>query len=100
VVTALGLVVAELVTNSYDHAFPTGKGATSVSVHRTAGDAGMATMTIRDNGTGFQARAESKRHGVGLVRRLVEQIRGTATVDSNHGTVWTIRFPTAVAAVA
>jgi two-component sensor histidine kinase len=32
VVTALGMVVAELVTNSYDHAFPDGKGATTVSV--------------------------------------------------------------------
>ena len=34
VVTALGIVVAELVTNSYDHAFPGGKGATIVSVRR------------------------------------------------------------------
>ena len=27
-------------------------------------------MTIRDNGTGFKSEAESKRHGLGLVRRL------------------------------
>jgi two-component sensor histidine kinase len=98
VVTALGLVVAELVTNSYDHAFPGGKGSTIVSVHRTAGDVDMATMTISDNGEGFKAKAESKRHGLGLVRRLIEQIRGTAMVDSDHGTVWTIRFPTAIMA--
>jgi two-component sensor histidine kinase len=32
VVTALGIVVAELVTNSYDHAFPGGKGTTIVSL--------------------------------------------------------------------
>jgi len=98
VVTALGLVVAELVTNSYDHAFPGGKGSTIVSVHRTAGDVDMATMTISDNGEGFKAKAESKRHELGLVRRLIEQIRGTAMVDSDHGTVWTIRFPTAIVA--
>jgi two-component sensor histidine kinase len=97
VVTALGLVVAELVTNSYDHAFPGGKGSTIVSVRRAAGDANMATMIISDNGEGFKAKVEGKRHGLGLVRRLIEQVRGTAMVDSHNGTIWTIRFPTGIA---
>jgi two-component sensor histidine kinase len=100
VVTALGLVVAELVTNSYDHAFPGGKGATVVSVCRAPGDVGMATMTISDNGKGFTADVGSKRHGLGLVLRLIEQVRGTASRDSRHGTVWTVRFPTSIAAAA
>jgi two-component sensor histidine kinase len=100
VVTALGLVVAELVTNSYDHAFPGGVGSTSVSVRRAAGSDDMATMTISDNGTGFAAKAEGKRHGLGLVRRLIEQVRGSVTVDSDHGTVWTIKFPTVTDAAA
>jgi hypothetical protein len=30
----------------------------------------------------FKAKAESKRHGLGLIRRLVEQVLGTGTVDS------------------
>jgi two-component sensor histidine kinase len=98
VVTALGIVVAELVTNSYDHAFPSGKGSAIVSVRRTAGDRDMATMTISDNGNGFKVNAEDKRHGLGLVRRLVEQVRGTVMFDADHGTVWTIRFPTVIAA--
>jgi two-component sensor histidine kinase len=98
VVTALGIVVAEAVTNSYDHAFPGGRrGSIAVSVHRAAGDA--AIMTITDDGTGFLAQTESKRHGLGLVRRLVEQVRGTAVVESNHGTVWTITIPVEPAAV-
>ena len=93
-VTALGIVVAEVVSNSYDHAFPGGRrGSITVSVHGTDGD--VATMTISDDGTGFQAKAESKRHGLGLVRRLVEQVRGSAVVDSAHGTVWTIKIPVA-----
>jgi two-component sensor histidine kinase len=99
VVTALGLVVAELVTNSYDHAFLGGKGTTNVSVRHDALDVNMATMTISDNGSGYKAAGESKRHGLGLVRRLIEQVRGTAMVDSDHGTVWTIRFPTVLAAI-
>ena len=57
----------------------------------------MATMTIRDNGTGFKTEADSKRHGLGLVRRLVEQVRGTVMLDTDHGTVWTIKFPIAYA---
>jgi two-component sensor histidine kinase len=98
VMTALGLVVAELVTNSYDHAFPAGKGATFVSVCRAPGDVDMATLTVSDNGKGFNGHAENKRQGVGLVRRLIEQIHGTVKVESDHGTVWTIKFPTMTAA--
>jgi two-component sensor histidine kinase len=93
VVTALGIVVAEVVTNSYDHAFPGGKGSIVVSVRRALGDGDAATMTISDDGAGFEAKAESKRHGLGLVRRLVEQVRGTASLDSGNGTVWTVRIP-------
>jgi two-component sensor histidine kinase len=94
VVTALGIVVAEVVTNSYDHAFPRGKrGSIIVSVRRSDGDVDIATITISDDGPGFLAKAESKRHGLGLVRRLVEQVRGSAVVNSDHGTVWTIKIP-------
>jgi two-component sensor histidine kinase len=101
VVTALGIVVAEVVTNSYDHAFPGGnRGSIIVSVRRADGDADIATMTISDDGTGFLAKAESKRHGLGLVRRLVEQVRGSAVVNSNHGTVWTIKIPVECVAFA
>jgi two-component sensor histidine kinase len=50
-------------------------------------------LTISDDGEGFKAQAESKRHGLGLVRRLVEQVRGTASLDSENGTVWTITIP-------
>jgi two-component sensor histidine kinase len=92
-VTSLGIVVAEVVSNSYDHAFPSGAGSIIVSLQRAFGDIDIATMTISDDGEGFKAQAESKRHGLGLVWRLVEQIRGTATLDSENGTVWTIKIP-------
>jgi len=92
VVTALGLVVAELVANGYDHAFPDGKGVIKVSVHH-ATTAGRGILTISDNGPGFRPQVESKRHGLGLVRRLVEQIRGALTMSSDHGTVWIVNFP-------
>jgi two-component sensor histidine kinase len=71
---------------------PGGKGGSIiVEVRRAYGD--IATMTISNDGTGFLAKAESKRHGLGLARRLVEQVRGSAIVESDHGTVWTVKIP-------
>jgi two-component sensor histidine kinase len=99
VVTALGIVVAELVTNSYDHAFPGGKRGSILVLVRYA-DSDFATMRISDDGTGFRPKAESKRHGLGLVRRLVEQVRGSVTVNSDQGTVWSIQIPVERAALA
>jgi two-component sensor histidine kinase len=99
VVTALGIVVAEVVTNSYDHAFPRGKGAIIVSVQSAHPDVNTMTLTISDDGEGFKAQTESKRHGLGLVRRLVEQVRGTANLDSENGTVWTIKVPVSPSAL-
>jgi two-component sensor histidine kinase len=94
IVTALGIVVAELVSNSYDHAFAGGVGAIDVSVRRDPGNGAMASLVIKDNGQGFEPKLGSKRHGLGLVRRLAEQVRGTANVASSTGaTTWTIDFP-------
>jgi two-component sensor histidine kinase len=93
VVTALGIVVAELVTNSFDHAFPQGKGAIAVSVHLEPGSSARAVLTVSDDGCGFKPHARSKRHGLGLVRRLVEQVRGTIDVATDGGSEWTIHFP-------
>lgn len=94
-VTVLGIVLTELITNSYDHAFPGGIGSISVTVRGPIGNDPLATMTVLDSGPGFDAKADSKRHGLGLVRRLVEQIHGTITLDSHHCSFWTIRFPVA-----
>lgn len=95
VVTALGIVVAELVANSYEHAFPEREGQIELTVCRDPAQPGEAVMTISDNGTGFTPTAESKRHGLGLVRRLVEEVRGRVSVTSDEGTSWRIHFPTA-----
>lgn len=94
VVTALGIIVAELVTNSFDHAFAeNGGGVIKVAVRRDTDHAEMATLLIEDNGPGFIVNPGSKRHGLGLVWRLAEQIRGRASVAATEGTAWTISFP-------
>jgi two-component sensor histidine kinase len=91
-VTALGLVIAELISNSYLHAFPDGTGTISVSM--LGGEpGGEATITFADDGVGFTDAGDSKRHGLGLVKRLMQQVSGSAELRSDHGTVWTLKFP-------
>jgi two-component sensor histidine kinase len=93
-VTALGLIVAELVSNAYDHAFGDAAGQVTAELQRGDG-AGEATLTISDDGCGFVEPGGSKRQGLGLVRRLAQQVGGTVEHRSERGTIWTIRFPVA-----
>ncbi len=91
-VTMLGMIVAELVTNSYRHAFPSMDGIITLSLAR-APEGGSAILTIQDDGVGFAVTDETSRRGVGLVRKLTEQIGGTMDVRSVAGTIWTVTFP-------
>jgi two-component sensor histidine kinase len=94
-VTALGLVISELISNSYDHAFTDGTGTINVTLSGgKSGDQG--TIIFADDGVGFAETGDSKRHGLGLVRRLMQQVSGSAAVRSHHGTEWTLRFPVPV----
>jgi two-component sensor histidine kinase len=75
-VTALGIVVAEIISNAYLHAFPGRAGKIRVILARAAAG---AILTIGDDGVGF---------------RLMQQIGGTVSVVSDRGTQWTLAFPT------
>lgn len=90
--TALGLVVAELIANSYMHAFPTKLGTVKVSLRHNKADA-VGWLDFADDGVGFTPKTESKRRGIGLVKRLIEQIDGEASFQSDRGTTWTLKFP-------
>jgi two-component sensor histidine kinase len=89
-VTSLGIIVAEVTTNAYLHAFPKGSGTITVTLVR---EDKKGILTIADDGVGFTAQIESKRHGVSLITRLMEQAKGKAQLKSNKGTVWTLTFP-------
>lgn len=88
--TSLGIVVTEIVSNAYLHAFPGGSGNIRVVLVRRES---TGILTISDDGTGFVPQTESKRHGVGLIKRLMEQAKGSGEVRSCPGTVWTLSFP-------
>ena len=95
-VTALGIIVAECTSNAYLHAFPAGPGTIRVILVQKDG---IGTLTISDDGVGFVEKKASKRHGVGLIKRLMEQANGTALLQSDHGTTWTLVFPVATETV-
>jgi two-component sensor histidine kinase len=82
-VTAMGLVIAEIISNAYIHAFPGRAGAIVVSLTDN-GKGGV--LTIKDNGIGFVEPRTSKRHGLGLIRRQMEQIGGAVSVILVYGT--------------
>ena len=89
-VTALGIIVTEITSNAYLHAFPDRPGIIKVDLVKK-GNSGV--LTISDDGVGFVEKKESKRHGLGLIKRLIEQAKGTAEVQSDAGTTWTLEFP-------
>lgn len=91
-VTVLGMVVAEAVSNCFKYAFHDNRGTINVSLRRSETE-GKAFLVVRDDGCGFAEQPGSKRHGVGLLRRLVERVNGTAELSLDHGAVWTFRFP-------
>jgi PAS domain S-box-containing protein len=89
-----GLIVNELLTNALRHAFPTATKGT-VWVHlRSLGDENVE-LVVRDDGVGFPAGTDitsATTMGLAIVRTLVEQMRGTITMDTSQQTTCTIRF--------
>lgn len=89
--TSLGIAVTELITNSYKHAFPSGRGRIEISLDH---DSEMARLIVQDNGIGNGTSPRTNRHGLGLVRRLVEQVNGSITIDhTDAGTHCEIILP-------
>jgi two-component sensor histidine kinase len=84
--TALGIVITELVNNAYLHAFPEGGGEIVVTLKLMSG---RPELSVTDNGVGFLEK-ETKRRGMNLVRRLVQQVGGTLSLTSDHGSTWKI----------
>ncbi|WP_052309918.1 PAS domain S-box protein [Methanocella arvoryzae] len=89
-----GLIVTELLTNSFKHGFPGGReGQVTVSLRRTAG--GYVTVTVSDDGVGMPAGfvvEDTSTLGLQLVTTLVEQLEGRLEIGSEGGTSFSITF--------
>ncbi len=91
----LGLIVNELISNAYMHAFPEGRpGTISVAVKHVPEEK-IFYLIIRDDGIGLPL-GFSIDHvntmGLQIVQLLSKQIEGELVVENNPGASFTIRF--------
>ena len=94
VLSSLGIIINELLTNAIKHAFP-GRDD-GVIVITASGNEGLVILVFQDNGIGMpDAAAHEAQSGFGLllINSLVQQIKGTLTVERNMGTRFIIKFP-------
>lgn len=90
----VGMLVNELVTNAYRHAFPPGRpGRLTLGLGI---EKGTAVLEVRDNGVGIPGGISGNGHrglGMLLLNNLATQIRGKLEYDGNGGTRIIVRFP-------
>jgi PAS domain S-box-containing protein len=95
----LGLIVNELVSNSFKHAFPEGKGLdeskSRLTIYLTNLGGKKYTIIVKDNGCGFPEEInfrDTNSLGMQLVNSLVDQVRGTLELKREYGTEFTVTF--------
>ncbi|MGQ9371065.1 histidine kinase dimerization/phosphoacceptor domain -containing protein [Azospirillum sp. A39] len=91
----LGLIVTELVVNSFKHAFH-GRDDGSIAIAIVRPDPRHVLVTVRDDGPGLPDGGEagsSKRLGLPLIRSLAAQIGGTVTMRPRPGAHIVITAP-------
>ena len=92
--TSLAIIVNELVTNALKYAFHDGR-YNRLEITATLDGPSQpqeVALTIADNGPGFDADHSTHGFGLGLVDSLVQQLKGTVTVENNNGARITLRF--------
>jgi len=88
-----GMIVNELVSNSFKHAFPDGRSG-EVYIELSSNDEGYR-LVVSDNGIGFNGDLnikDSKSLGFRLIDTLVKQIDGKLSFETNEGFKCEIHF--------
>lgn len=88
----LAFIAGEILTNSFKHAFPGGRaGRITVDAGREGGE---AVLRIEDDGIGLgEEPGRSRRLGLTIVRKLVQQIGGRIEEPPPGSSTFVIRFP-------
>lgn len=94
-ITPVALIINELLTNSYKHAFPDGRpGKIEICIHQEKST--FVKLTVRDNGIGLPAHKMLKNNntlGLQLLYDLAEgQLGGSLTINRSNGTEIIVSF--------
>ncbi len=94
--TPLGLILNEVASNAFKHAFSDGR-AGIVTVRLARQGEGHGILTVEDNGVGFDPHAPVKGIGRRLIAALTQQLGGESKVETapNGGSRFTLTFPLA-----
>jgi two-component sensor histidine kinase len=90
----LGLIINEIITNSYKYAFNLDK-ENRLSISISKADQDNFKLVIEDNGPGLNSDFEIKKAkslGLRLVNRLVKQLHGSLSVSNENGARFEILF--------
>jgi PAS domain S-box-containing protein len=95
----IGMILNELITNTYKHAFPDGRpgsGAGNCEIIVAGKHEGDSLeLTVTDNGVGLPAGLDwekSETLGLRLVKMLSQQIQGAIEFDRTQGTTFRLRL--------
>jgi len=95
VAVPLGLVLNEIITNVYHHAFPNNRNG-EILLHLFREENGTINIRIEDNGIGFPSEfnpEEADTIGLSTVFSLVEyQLTGEVKYKNDNGVKWHIKF--------
>ncbi len=89
-----GLVLTEILTNSVKYAFPKGQRG-NITITASTTDTTLL-LIVHDDGIGLPDHFDlthASTLGLQLVRRLVQQMRGTVTLSAKPGTTYQISIP-------
>lgn len=83
-----GLIINELVTNSFKYAFPNKEGNIFISLEK---ENEIIKLIVKDDGIGYDEKNANISLGLTLVNTLaVNQLKGNMNIDSKEGVVTTI----------
>ena len=88
----LGIVLCELMSNCYQHAFPLVTGG-HIDVRLETLPDGMVRLRVRDNGRGMPPVLDGTgRLGIDVVEALAEKLDGRFVISSDNGTIADVEF--------
>lgn len=88
----LGLVVSEITSNAFKHAFPDGRPA-RLNVELKRQEEGQARLRISDNGVGFDPQQQDGGLGLRLLQAFSQQLNATYGFHMDGGATLELIFP-------